>query len=68
MGTVQFTLFITETPLSMVDFKNFFSIIVNDLEKEMATYSSILTWEIPWKEVPGRLQSMGLQRAYMTKN
>ena len=50
MGTVQFTLFITETPLSMVDFKNFFSIIVNDLEKEMATYSSILTWEIPWTE------------------
>ena len=68
MGTVQSTLFITETPLSMVDFKTFFSTIVNDLEKEMATYSSILTWEIPWKEVPGRLQSMGLQRACVTKN
>ena len=31
------------------------------LEKEMATYSSILAWEIPWLEEPGRLQSMGSQ-------
>ena len=23
------------------------------LEKEMATHSSILTWEIPWTEEPG---------------
>ena len=29
------------------------------LEKEMTTHSSILTWEIPWTEEPGRLQSMG---------
>ena len=28
----------------------------------MATHSSILAWEIPWTEEPGRLQSMGLQR------
>ena len=27
----------------------------------MATHSSILAWEIPWTEEPGRLQSMGLQ-------
>ena len=27
----------------------------------MATHSSILTWEIPWTEEPGGLQSMGLQ-------
>ena len=33
------------------------------LEKEMATYSSTLAWKIPWTEEPGRLQSMGLQRA-----
>ena len=33
------------------------------LEKEMATRSSILAWEIPWMEEPGRLQSMGLQRS-----
>ena len=32
-----------------------------DLEKEMATHSSILAWKIPWTEEPGRLQSMGLQ-------
>ena len=32
------------------------------LEKEMATHSSILAWEIPWTEDPGGLQSMGLQR------
>ena len=28
------------------------------LEEEMATHSSILAWEIPWTEEPGRLQSM----------
>ena len=28
------------------------------VQKEMATYSSILAWEIPWTEEPGRLQSM----------
>ena len=32
------------------------------LEKEMATHSSILDWEISQMEEPGRLQSMGLQR------
>ena len=30
--------------------------------KDMATHSSILAWRIPWREEPGRLQSMGLQR------
>ena len=32
------------------------------LEKEMATHSSILAWEISGTEEPGRLQSMALQR------
>ena len=32
------------------------------LEEEMATHSSILTWEIPWREEPGGLQSMGSQK------
>ena len=32
------------------------------LEKETATHSSILAWEIPWTEEPGGLQSMGSQR------
>ena len=33
------------------------------LEKEMAIHSSTLAWKIPWTEEPGRLQSMGSQRA-----
>ena len=33
------------------------------LEKEMATNSSIPAWTIPGTEEPGRLQSMGSQRA-----
>ena len=33
------------------------------LEKEMETHSSTLAWKIPWTEDPGRLQSMGSQRA-----
>ena len=32
------------------------------LEKEIATHSSILAWEIPWTEESGGLQSMGSQR------
>ena len=31
------------------------------LMKEMATHFSILAWRIPWREEPGRLQSMGSQ-------
>ena len=33
------------------------------LEKEMATHSSILAWEIPWTEEPDRLSSMRLQKS-----
>ena len=33
------------------------------LEKEMATHSRILTWEISWTEETGGLQYMGLQTA-----
>ena len=32
------------------------------LEKEMETFASILAWEIPWTEAPGRLLSMASQR------
>ena len=32
------------------------------LEEGMATHSSILAWEIPWTEEPGRLQSIKRQR------
>ena len=32
------------------------------LDKEMATHSSILAWEIPWVEEPGMRQSIGSQK------
>ena len=32
------------------------------LQEGMATYSSILAWEIPWTEEPGGLQSMRSHR------
>ena len=38
----------------------------DSLEKEMATHSSILTWEIPRTEEPGGLQSMGCKESDMT--
>ena len=33
------------------------------LEKETATHSRILAWEVPWTEKPGWLQYMGLQKS-----
>ena len=33
------------------------------LEKEMATHSSILAWEIPWREEAGGVQTMWLQKS-----
>ena len=35
--------------------------------KEMATHSSILAWEVPWTEEPGRLQSMRSQELDTTE-
>ena len=32
------------------------------LEKEMATHTSFLAWEIPWTGEPGELRSIGSQR------
>ena len=34
----------------------------DSLEEEVTTHSSILAWDIPWTEEPGRQQSVGLQR------
>ena len=34
---------------------------VQSLEEEMTTHSSFITWEIPWPEEPGGLQSKGSQ-------
>ena len=39
----------------------------DSLEKEIATHSSILPWEIPGAEKPGGLQSTGSQESDMTK-
>ena len=39
-----------------------FTFHFHPLEKEMAAYSTVLAWRIPWTEQPGRLQSMGSQR------
>ena len=36
------------------------------LEKETITHFSILAWEIPWTEEPGKLQSMGSKKSDMT--
>ena len=35
------------------------------LQKEMATHSIVLAWEIPWTEEPEELQSMGSQKSDM---
>ena len=35
---------------------------LKNLEKEMATHSSILAWRTPWTEEPGGLSSMGSHR------
>ena len=34
----------------------------------MATYSTLLAWEIPWIEMPGRLQSRDLKESDMTEH
>ena len=36
-------------------------------EKKMTIHSSILAWEIPWTEEPGRLRSMGSQESDRTQ-
>ena len=35
------------------------------LEKEMATYSSILAWEIPWTQKPARNRTWGCKKLDM---
>ena len=35
----------------------------DSLEKEMATHSSILAWEVPWREEPGGLRSMRVSKS-----
>ena len=38
------------------------------LEEEMATHSSLLTWQNPWAEELGRLQSTGAQSQTQLSN
>ena len=39
---------------------------IQSLEKEMATHSSVLAWEIPQTEEPGWLQSVGAAKQLNT--
>ena len=36
------------------------------MEKEMATHTSILAWEISWTEEPSGIKSMGSQKSETT--
>ena len=51
---------VTKSQTQLSDFTFIFHF--HALEKEMATHSSVLAWNIPWTEEPGRLQSMELQK------
>ena len=53
-----------KTPLAMKETLVEFLGAEDPLEKEMATHSSILAWEIPQTEKPGGLQSMGSQKSW----
>ena len=41
-----------------------FNFHLHALEKEIATYSSVLAWRVPGTEEPGELPSMGLHRYF----
>ena len=53
---------VVKNPPAMQEMQVWFLCWEDPLEKEIATHSSILTWEIPWTKEPGGLQSMRLQR------
>ena len=53
-----------KTPLAMKETLVEFLGAEDPLEKEMATHSSILAWEILQTEKPGGLQSMGSQKSW----
>ena len=60
-----FFILITRNSLYILGVLGYESFVL--FEKEMATLSSILAWEIPWTEDPGGLQSMGSQESVMTQ-
>ena len=51
---------VSKSQIGLSDFT--FTFHFHALEKEMATYSSVLAWRIPWTEEPGGLLSMGSHR------
>ena len=51
---------VTKSQTQLSDFTLIFHF--HALEKEMATYSSVLAWRIPGTGEPGRLPSMGSHR------
>ena len=51
---------VPKSPRSLNDFT--FTFHFYALEKEMATYSSVLAWRIPGTGAPGGLLSLGLHR------
>ena len=57
-------LVVKNLPVSAGDIRDVGSILGlgRSLEEGMVTHSSILVWRIPWREKPGRLQFIGLQR------
>ena len=52
-----------KNPLAIQVMQVRFLVWEDPLEKEMATHSSSLAWEIPWTEEPSGLQSMGSQKS-----
>ena len=51
-----------KNPSTVQEIQVQFLVQEDPLEKEMETHSSSLAWEMPWREEPGRLQSMGSLR------
>ena len=43
-------------------YESYIMVLEQEMEKEMATHSSILAWRIPWTKEPVGLQSTGSQR------
>ena len=54
---------VVKNPLAKQETQIRFLELEDPLEEEMTTHSSIPTWEIPWTEEPGGLQSPGQQKS-----
>ena len=64
-GASQVTQWVTNSPANAGDAEDMHPLSLegeDPLEEGMATHSSILARRIPWREEPGRLQSVGSQR------